>query len=154
VVDKKALMIPGIERNPQSLAVSKAKKLLTDPATTWTVKALAKEVGLTESHFCRVFKKVTGMRVSEYRTSVRDSNAAMRKESDGRMEERSEVVIPELAWDMNIIAPESKMDVFDFAAYEDSLHMTASLDVSLEQSEGDCFEFLDFELETDILEDI
>lgn len=33
----------------------------------WSVKALAKEVGLTESHFCRVFKKVEGRTVGEYR---------------------------------------------------------------------------------------
>ena len=35
-----------------------------------SVKALAKDVGFTESHFCRIFKKGTGMTVGEYRTSV------------------------------------------------------------------------------------
>lgn len=37
----------------------------------WSVKGLAKEVGLTESHLCRVFRKVMGMTVGEYRISVR-----------------------------------------------------------------------------------
>ncbi|KAH8682844.1 hypothetical protein BGZ60DRAFT_443381, partial [Tricladium varicosporioides] len=32
----------------------------------WTVKQLAIEVGLTESHFCRVFRKLLGMTVGEY----------------------------------------------------------------------------------------
>jgi Bacterial regulatory helix-turn-helix proteins, AraC family len=36
----------------------------------WTVKALATEVGLTESHFCRIFKKVMGMTVGVYRNSI------------------------------------------------------------------------------------
>ncbi|QSZ37791.1 hypothetical protein DSL72_008890 [Monilinia vaccinii-corymbosi] len=36
----------------------------------WTVKKLAREVGLTESHFCRVFKKETGMTMGEYRMKV------------------------------------------------------------------------------------
>lgn len=35
-----------------------------------SVKSLAKEVGLTESHFCRVFKKVMGMTIGEYRSLV------------------------------------------------------------------------------------
>ena len=34
------------------------------------MKALAKSVGLTESHFCRVFKKVEGLTVGEYRGLV------------------------------------------------------------------------------------
>lgn len=36
----------------------------------WTVKALGAEVGMTESHFCRVFRKVMGMTVGEYRASL------------------------------------------------------------------------------------
>ena len=36
----------------------------------WAVKGLAKEVGLTESHFCRVFKKVMGCTIGEYRANV------------------------------------------------------------------------------------
>jgi len=34
------------------------------------VKELAKEVGLTESHFCRIFKKIAGRTVGEYRRSL------------------------------------------------------------------------------------
>lgn len=36
----------------------------------WPVKRLALEVGLTESHFCRVFKKIEGCTVGEYRTRL------------------------------------------------------------------------------------
>ncbi|KAL3422398.1 DNA repair and transcription factor ada [Phlyctema vagabunda] len=36
----------------------------------WAVKNLAAEVGLTESHFCRVFKKITGMTVGDYRARL------------------------------------------------------------------------------------
>lgn len=31
------------------------------------MKQLAKEVGMTESHFCRIFKKISGRTVGEYR---------------------------------------------------------------------------------------
>ncbi|TGO29930.1 hypothetical protein BPAE_0009g00260 [Botrytis paeoniae] len=36
----------------------------------WTIKRMAKEVGLTESHFCRVFKRETGGTLGEYRMKV------------------------------------------------------------------------------------
>ncbi|KAK6595500.1 DNA repair and transcription factor ada [Botrytis cinerea] len=36
----------------------------------WTTKRMAKEVGLTESHFCRVFKRETGGTLGEYRTRL------------------------------------------------------------------------------------
>jgi AraC-like DNA-binding protein len=63
------------EGDPQKIAVEKACDLVrkeqdgTD-ARKWSVKALATEVGLTESHFCRVFRKVMGMTVGEYRGFV------------------------------------------------------------------------------------
>jgi AraC-like DNA-binding protein len=63
------------EGDTQKIAVEKACDLVrkeqegTD-ARKWSVKALATEVGLTESHFCRVFKKVMGMTVGEYRAFV------------------------------------------------------------------------------------
>ena len=41
-----------------------------DGEKKWAVKGLAKEVGLTESHFCRVFKKVMGCTIGEYRANV------------------------------------------------------------------------------------
>ncbi|KAF7926303.1 uncharacterized protein EAE98_006598 [Botrytis deweyae] len=36
----------------------------------WTIKKMANEVGLTESHFCRVFKRETGGTLGEYRMKV------------------------------------------------------------------------------------
>jgi len=36
----------------------------------WSVKSLAREVGRTESHFCRVFKKMMGMTVGEYKRVI------------------------------------------------------------------------------------
>jgi methylphosphotriester-DNA--protein-cysteine methyltransferase len=59
--------------DPQKIAVAKACELINKEAEgggKWNVKALATEVGLTESHFCRVFKKVVGITVGEYRTSL------------------------------------------------------------------------------------
>jgi methylphosphotriester-DNA--protein-cysteine methyltransferase len=59
--------------DPQKIAVAKACELIKKEAEgggKWNVKALATEVGLTESHFCRVFKKVAGITVGEYRTSL------------------------------------------------------------------------------------
>ena len=58
------------EGDPQILAVDKACELIVREeigAVKWSVKGLAKEVGLTESHFCRVFKKIMGMTIGEYR---------------------------------------------------------------------------------------
>lgn len=61
--------------DPQKIAVDKAcdlvrKELDGTDDRKWSVKALATEVGLTESHFCRIFKKVMGMTVGEYRASI------------------------------------------------------------------------------------
>ena len=52
------------------MAVEKACELIVKEESRdvkWSVKGLAKEVGLTESHFCRVFKKIMGMTIGEYR---------------------------------------------------------------------------------------
>ena len=57
--------------DPQRIAVAKARVLIgmeIHGKVRLSVKALASEVGLTESHFCRIFKKVTGATVGEYRT--------------------------------------------------------------------------------------
>jgi methylphosphotriester-DNA--protein-cysteine methyltransferase len=70
--------------DPQKLAVAKACVLIgregkqgagrrTDK---WTVKALAREVGLTESHFCRVFKKICGVTIGVYRASLPDQRTS------------------------------------------------------------------------------
>jgi methylphosphotriester-DNA--protein-cysteine methyltransferase len=63
------------EGDPQKVAVEKACNLVRNEQPggeygKWSVKALAMEVGLTESHFCRIFKKVMGMTVGEYRGSI------------------------------------------------------------------------------------
>lgn len=67
------------EGDPQKIAVEKACDLVRNEQHSgedrkWSVKALATEVGLTESHFCRIFKKVTGMTVGEYRASLLPGN--------------------------------------------------------------------------------
>jgi methylphosphotriester-DNA--protein-cysteine methyltransferase len=61
--------------DPQVLMAEKACNLIRKErgdSEKWAVKSLAKEVGLTESHFCRVFKKVTGMTVGEYRNHIQE----------------------------------------------------------------------------------
>ncbi len=60
------------EKDPQIIAVQKACKVIDQEVEEkWNVKELAMKVGLTESHFCRVFKKVMGITVGEYRSQVR-----------------------------------------------------------------------------------
>ncbi len=60
------------EKDPQVKAVEKACRLIGEEGgrrtEKWSVRALGVEVGLTEGHFCRVFKKVTGMTVGQYRS--------------------------------------------------------------------------------------
>ncbi|TVY25609.1 Bifunctional transcriptional activator/DNA repair enzyme [Lachnellula hyalina] len=41
----------------------------------WSVRDLARECGVTESHFCRVFKKVMGCTVGEYRKQLQLKHA-------------------------------------------------------------------------------
>ncbi|CAG8959503.1 hypothetical protein HYFRA_00001402 [Hymenoscyphus fraxineus] len=61
-----------IDGDPQKVFVDRACELIRNEGDgeKWGVKGLAKEVGLTESHFCRVFKKVAGLTVGEYRSSL------------------------------------------------------------------------------------
>jgi len=62
------------EKDRQVKAVEKACSLIGEEGERkkekWSVRALGMEVGLTESHFCRVFKKVMGMTVGEYRSRL------------------------------------------------------------------------------------
>ncbi|KAH7378101.1 metal binding domain of Ada-domain-containing protein [Cadophora sp. MPI-SDFR-AT-0126] len=72
------------EGDPQILAVEKACDLIAEEKNgevKWSVKALAKEVGLTESHFCRVFKKIMGMTIGGYR-GMCASNASVKEGSN------------------------------------------------------------------------
>jgi methylphosphotriester-DNA--protein-cysteine methyltransferase len=67
------------ERDPQKIAVAKSCNLIKRDAEGGgkrSVKALAKEVGFTESHFCRVFKKITGMTVGDYRSKTYGKQSA------------------------------------------------------------------------------
>lgn len=65
-------ILKGEEGDPQKVAVERAKEMLRAEVGggKWSVKALAKVVGLTESHFCRVFKKMEGMTVGEFRVEL------------------------------------------------------------------------------------
>lgn len=61
------------EGDPQKIAVAKTCASIDKELQGGEkkgVKELAKDVGFTESHFCRVFKKVTGLTVGEYRASI------------------------------------------------------------------------------------
>lgn len=74
------------EGDPQKVAVGKACELIRKEGEgqgegkgkrgeKWGVKSLAREVGLTESHFCRVFKKVMGVTVGEYRSKTLEESS-------------------------------------------------------------------------------
>lgn len=59
--------------DPQKVAIAKSCAIIdkeTQGGAKNGVRELAKEVGFTESHFCRVFKKITRMTVREYRANV------------------------------------------------------------------------------------
>lgn len=61
------------EGDPQKIAVAKTCASIDNEergGEKKSVRRLAKDAGFTESHFCRVFKKITGMTVGEYRASV------------------------------------------------------------------------------------
>jgi methylphosphotriester-DNA--protein-cysteine methyltransferase len=61
------------EGDPQKIAIAKTCTAIKEEAEgrqKKTIKELAKDVGFTESHFCRIFKKGIGMTVSEYRMSI------------------------------------------------------------------------------------
>lgn len=63
----------------QKLAVAKACEILVngkDDDAQLSVKALAAKVGLTECHFCRVFKKIMGVTVGSYRKALQHQNVA------------------------------------------------------------------------------
>ncbi|KAJ8068507.1 hypothetical protein OCU04_004057 [Sclerotinia nivalis] len=46
------------------------RKEVENGGQKWTVRKMAKEVGLTESHFCRIFKREAGVTMGEYRMKV------------------------------------------------------------------------------------
>ncbi|RDW89106.1 hypothetical protein BP6252_01138 [Coleophoma cylindrospora] len=64
------------EENKAKLVVEKVADLLGKElsggkvAKKWTVRMLATEVGLTESYFCRLFKKEVGCTVGEFRAKL------------------------------------------------------------------------------------
>jgi len=64
--------------DPQKVLIERACELIRAEGKGGErlgVKALASEVELTESHFCRVFKKVVGMTVRQYRASMLERGA-------------------------------------------------------------------------------
>ena len=74
--------------DPQRIAVAKACSLVKAEgdreekgAEKWSVKGLAREVGLTESHFCRIFKKIVGKTVGEFRASIVETRGKTVKEA-------------------------------------------------------------------------
>jgi methylphosphotriester-DNA--protein-cysteine methyltransferase len=64
---------PAARHDAQQVAVARACELIESEATGGVrkgVRTLAKEVGFTESYFCRVFKRGMGMTVGEYRVKL------------------------------------------------------------------------------------
>lgn len=62
----------AIKDDPQKVAIGKACALVEAERNgqIWSVRNLGKEVGLTESHFCRTFKRIVGCTVGQYRAMV------------------------------------------------------------------------------------
>ncbi|KAI9650388.1 hypothetical protein NHQ30_000402 [Ciborinia camelliae] len=127
--------------------VEKAMKLIEDEIENgggkWTVKEMAKEVGLTESHFCRIFKKYTGGTVGEYRMKVMrkqlgetSKNNAIPRAGNGSFE--SEAVFN---WD-GYLNGAGRMDSPDIDMSLSNFDSTVLLDINAD----DGMEFLNFEL--------
>jgi methylphosphotriester-DNA--protein-cysteine methyltransferase len=70
--------VQGDDADAQKLAVKKACDLMRmeQSGRKRTVKELGKEVGLTESHFCRIFKKIVGRTVGEHRRYLSTMSAS------------------------------------------------------------------------------
>lgn len=94
--------LSGEESDPQRIAVEKAKGFLAEEAggkPVWSVKALATEVGLTESHFCRVFKKVEGCTIGEFRAGLQRERATVPRRTHS-----SVAVVPQKESDINAVS--------------------------------------------------
>ena len=87
--------------DPQKIAVAKTCASIDKELQGGEIKGvkeLAKDVGFTESHFCRVFKKVTGLTVREYRASVsRKQTPAIQTGAAGEKESPAEVRNPSIS---------------------------------------------------------
>ncbi|RDW94319.1 hypothetical protein BP5796_00082 [Coleophoma crateriformis] len=74
------------EENKAKLVVEKVADLLGKElsggmaAKKWTVRMLATEVGLTESYFCRLFKKEVGCTVGEFRAKLASLQQELERE--------------------------------------------------------------------------
>ncbi|KAF7935343.1 uncharacterized protein EAE97_008250 [Botrytis byssoidea] len=74
---------------------------LANGGQKWTIKKMAKEVGLTESHFCRVFKKETGGTLGEYRMKVIAQQSVEMTQSNEMTDGWSISTDPELVFDLD-----------------------------------------------------
>jgi hypothetical protein len=91
--------LSGEECDPQRVTVEEAKRLLAKEGggkPVWSVKALAKEVGLTESHFCRVFKKMEGCTIGEFRARLQREGATVPRGTHSSI-----AVVPQKESDIN-----------------------------------------------------
>ncbi|KAH7310006.1 putative DNA repair and transcription factor Ada [Rhexocercosporidium sp. MPI-PUGE-AT-0058] len=154
------------EGDPQFLAVEKACDLIMKEGSggvKWSVKSLAKEVGLTESHFCRVFKKVMGMTIGEYRIKVKIRGGDPRDQgsnnNDGlELELQHSIVLFNEQSTRDLCPPELVQDWHNFSGLhtpEDYIPDTPALEVTniyhydfgfadTVEVSGDCFQFVDF----------
>jgi hypothetical protein len=117
----------------------------------WSVKSLAKEVGVTESHFCRVFKKVMGMTVGDYRLYLGCGSNPMKNPpssppSPGTASIRSSegVLIYLSLSDGNIARSPIRPHLEHKIQNITDSHGTGDGD------EDDCFEFVDFNAAADV----
>lgn len=90
------------EGDPQRIAISKTCASIQQEARAGRkkgLKQLASEAGFTESHFCRIFKKGTGMTVGEYRASIasRQSSISNMPTSEPEQQDKSRQELPQLA---------------------------------------------------------
>jgi methylphosphotriester-DNA--protein-cysteine methyltransferase len=135
--------------DPQRFAVAKACNLLKEDLQTGVkrpVKVLAAKVGLTESHFCRVFKKVMGITIGEYKRQLVSTIQDLNKDTmAGRTSESSNSPNYVMAQDEFVFMP--KLDDFTSVVplfTPDLLHNEQSTFAADLPHCDDIFDFVDF----------
>ncbi|KAG0648419.1 O6-methylguanine-DNA alkyltransferase [Hyphodiscus hymeniophilus] len=136
--------------DPQKLAVGKACSLIRDEVkgegTKWSVKNLAKEVGLTESHFCRVFKKIMGVTIGEYRAQISEERILG---CSWQLSSKAQVEIPTAAsvFEFQYSETRQESDSFDselarnWADFSGAYDMTGTIDMFPDLLHSDLMSF-------------
>jgi len=74
---------PTADQNAQAALITKACRIIEGAENVPSLAALARDVGLSASHFHRLFKKVTGLTPRDYAAAQREGRVRARLQSTG-----------------------------------------------------------------------